>query len=261
MASILPLFFALSVVQTDEEHRDQEHRNISIFFELFVILLIPLLIFTRSNHFSPTKFTIELTLYTFGYDTFHIINYKESRSFALLIGCVVIMTTIHLIEILHICTHFLMCKEYFNKNKVKHPAINEYYIIDITKVHNRCFLVSYSILLSLVPIATFVPIVSGYIMYNHYVFESVDFLVLHTIASFVPIALFLSYKMNIFNNEIEVGTITLISVTFSLSHAAILVFHDALYLKAIGFLIFRNIRCVIYENKFKETLLNSNYED
>ncbi|RGB30841.1 hypothetical protein C1646_710444 [Rhizophagus diaphanus] len=93
-------------------------------------------------------------------------------------------------------------------------------------------------------------------MYNHYVFESVDFLVLHTmIASFVPIALFLSYKMNIFNKEIEVGTITLISVTFSLSHAAILVLHDALYLKAIRFHIFRNIRGVIYENEFRETLL------
>src|SRR5438128_5129847 len=97
----------------DPEQRDQEREYISDIFTITTLTL-----FKGRSRLNKIKFLTELTLYICGYDFILIINREKSRSLTLLIGCVVIPSTIHLVYMTFAWTYFSKHKNHFRDQTV-----------------------------------------------------------------------------------------------------------------------------------------------
>ncbi|CAG8557230.1 13426_t:CDS:1 [Acaulospora morrowiae] len=241
------------------EQRNQERENISTFVDLFVFTLIPLIIFKGKSHFNQIKFVTELTFYIFGYDSILIINREKSQSIALLIVCVVIPSILHVLYMTFVWIDFSRCKKHYENRKIMHPAIRENGSISVEGMYDTWIMHAQIFGTVLVLMAMLVvPIISGYFMYYHHVFETVDFFVMHTLASSILVVLFLYY---LFYHDNISDMMLIYYLVFSLSHLTMLIVSDTLYLKtSIGCLILYAMRGINYNEEFRETLLKSKYE-
>jgi|SRR6266542_6859100 len=168
----MSLIFFTFLVQTDEELQTEERDSLSTFFDLFIITLIPILLFTGKSHFILLKFLIEHIFYAFAYDFILIINRDKSRSLSLLIGCISTMSISSLIDILLVSVCLHNCKKYEKSNPQKrNPAITEDGYINLNKMFGNGVTLLFIIVQVFFYIASLIiPLVSGYLMYKGHVF-------------------------------------------------------------------------------------------